>query len=61
MYCLCSSIYRTELLKSKLPVMSLFLCDENHVARYAILAARYENHVKDGNTDPSRSELYTTA
>ena len=41
----CSSIYRTELLKSKLPLMSLFLCDENHVACYAILAARYENHV----------------
>ena len=45
MYCLCSSIYRTEMLKSKLPLMSLFLCDENHVACYAILAARYENHI----------------
>ena len=28
-------------LKSKLPVVSCFLCDENRVARYAILIAHY--------------------
>ena len=32
-------------LKSKLPVASRFLCNENHVVRYAILVARHENRV----------------
>ena len=31
----------TVLLKSKLPVVSCFLCDKNRVARYAILIAHY--------------------
>ena len=33
-------------LKSKLPVASRFLRDENRVARYAIIIARYENRVE---------------
>ena len=32
-------------LRSKLPVASRFLCDENCVVRYAILIAHYDNHV----------------
>ena len=32
-------------LKSKLPVASRFLRDENRVARYEIIIARYENRV----------------
>ena len=41
-----STLNGTVLRKSKLPaVASRFLRDENHVARYAILVAHYENRV----------------
>ena len=36
----------TVSLKSKLPVASRFLRDENRVARYVIIIARYENRVE---------------
>ena len=38
MFCLCSDICRTELLKSKLPVTSRFLRDKNHVAQESLHA-----------------------
>ena len=60
MYCLCSDIYSTELLKSKLPVAY-----DVHVMHYVILAVHYENHCmhvvhKYRNTNPSQSKLYAT-
>ena len=36
----------TVSLKSKLPAASRFLRDENRVARYVIIIARYENRVE---------------